>query len=167
MQTEVETLLAAARAELGGMGTADAEAVAARTNAQCAGLAAERGIELRIAGPRTPLRIGLDEDAADRVLAPLVENACRYAKRRVEVVIRANGESVEYVVVDDGPGVAEDERELIFEPGRRGSAGAAAANGAAGAGLGLALARRLARAVDGEVTYAAADSAFVFQAPRV
>jgi signal transduction histidine kinase len=167
LQQTLETLLASARAETGGMGTADAEAVAARVKAACAPVAAERGIELRVAGPRSPLRIGMDEAAAERVLAPLVENACRYAARRVDVVVRANGDTVEYVVADDGPGVAEEETELIFEPGRRGSAGAAAGNGAAGAGLGLALARRLARAADGEVTYVAAESGFLFQAPRV
>jgi signal transduction histidine kinase len=43
-------------------------------------------------------------------------------------------------VSDDGPGIGDDERERIFEPGYRGSA---ARNGT-GAGLGLALARRLA-----------------------
>jgi len=53
-----------------------------------------------------------------------------------------------YVVEDDGPGVTEEERERIFEPGVRG----AAANGADGAGLGLALARRLARGASGDVT---------------
>ena len=41
------------------------------------------------------------------------------------------------------------ERERIFEPGVRGAAAAKDGNG--GAGLGLALARRLARSVDGEV----------------
>jgi signal transduction histidine kinase len=50
-------------------------------------------------------------------------------------------------VEDDGPGVRAAEREAIFQPGRRGSA----ADGVAGAGLGLALARRLARSVRGEV----------------
>jgi signal transduction histidine kinase len=53
-----------------------------------------------------------------------------------------------YLVEDDGPGVTEEEREAIFEPGIRGSTGRG--NGA-GAGLGLALARRLARSASGEV----------------
>jgi signal transduction histidine kinase len=52
-------------------------------------------------------------------------------------------------VHDDGPRVAQDERESIFEPGNRGQAGRR--DGTAGAGLGLALARRLARAAAGEV----------------
>ena len=44
-------------------------------------------------------------------------------------------------VSDDGAGIAEDERERIFEPGYRGRA---SAGNERGAGLGLALARRLA-----------------------
>jgi signal transduction histidine kinase len=51
-------------------------------------------------------------------------------------------------VLDDGPGVSAEELETVFDPGTRGSA----ANGERGAGLGLALARRLARSAGGEVT---------------
>ena len=77
--------------------------------------------------------------------------------------------SVVYAIEDDGPGVSEAERERIFEPGVRGSAGER--NDDAGAGLGLSLARRLARSVDGEV-YAATPTAagggrFVIRLPAV
>ncbi len=51
--------------------------------------------------------------------------------------------------MDDGPGVADDEGDRIFEPGVRGRVGEA--NGDTGAGHGLALARRLARSVTGDV----------------
>jgi len=57
-----------------------------------------------------------------------------------------------YAVEDDGPGVGENEREQIFEPGRRGRVGSRETNGA---GLGLALARRLARSASGDVEAAA------------
>jgi signal transduction histidine kinase len=55
------------------------------------------------------------------------------------------------VVEDDGPGVTEDEKERIFEPGVRGSAAGVERNVPRGAGLGLSLARRLARAASGDV----------------
>jgi signal transduction histidine kinase len=55
--------------------------------------------------------------------------------------------------------VAADEREAIFEPGRRGSGA-----GREGAGLGLALARRLARAVGGDVVAEAAARGACFTA---
>jgi signal transduction histidine kinase len=48
---------------------------------------------------------------------------------------------------DDGPGIPEELRDAVFEPGQTGTAGD-------GAGLGLALARRLARATGGEVEVA-------------
>ena len=63
---------------------------------------------------------------------------------------------------DDGPGVADAERERIFEPGVRGRA----ANGT-GAGLGLALARRLAQSVAGDIEAVpdAAGGRFVIRLP--
>jgi len=150
----VEALLAAAQHEaVGTRGTADAYAVAADTVEACAGLAAERAVEVSAKRPPTPVRVGVDEDFAERILQPIVENACRYARERVGISIVRAGSRVTYVVEDDGPGVALDEREAIFDPGVRGSAGSA--NG--GAGLGLALARRLARSASGDIQAAAAE----------
>jgi len=71
---------------------------------------------------------------------------------------------VEFRVVDDGPGVDVAEREGIFEPGIRGSAASNGVPDDAGAGLGLALARRLARAVGGDVEYAGNSGGAVFVA---
>jgi signal transduction histidine kinase len=50
-------------------------------------------------------------------------------------------------VRDDGPGVADSDRERVFEPGWRSEP----ADGHDGAGLGLALARRLVHAAGGEL----------------
>jgi two-component system sensor histidine kinase TctE len=52
-------------------------------------------------------------------------------------------------VLDAGPGLAEDEFDLVFERFHRGRAGRA---GGTGTGLGLAIARELAREWGGEVT---------------
>jgi signal transduction histidine kinase len=164
LQRILDTLLAAERATLDPLGVAEAAEVAERARAACASLAAERGVEVGVQDGRT-LRVGIDAEIAERVLAPLVENACRYARTRVLIAVREGGDSVEYVVSDDGPGVLETETEAIFEPGTRGSA-AKAGDEQQGAGLGLALARRLAHAVDGDVVYSQPDRAFVFRAPR-
>jgi signal transduction histidine kinase len=95
-----------------------------------------------------PLRAGAEAQLLERLLAPLVDNACRYAATEVVIAVGGAGASVVYEVSDDGPGVAEDERERIFEPAVRGSAGTALRSGT---GLGLALARRLADAAGGSV----------------
>ena len=102
------------------------------------------------APPAQPLRLGLDADLAERILQPVVENACRYGRSRVRIRLERDSARIAYLVEDDGPGVSPDEREAIFEPGVRGLAGRAS-NGAGGAGLGLALARRLARSASGEI----------------
>jgi|tagenome__1003787_1003787.scaffolds.fasta_scaffold20981274_3 two-component system OmpR family sensor kinase len=166
LERTLETLLAAERAEIDPLGVAEAAEVAERARAACAQLAAERGVHVGLRDGRA-LRLGVDAEIAERVLAPLVENACRYARRSVIIEVRDGGERIEYVVSDDGPGVRADEREQIFDPGTRGSAARLnGSEGGSGAGLGLSLARRLARAVDGDVVYSPGEGAFVFSAPR-
>jgi signal transduction histidine kinase len=146
----VDALVAAARYEAGGeRGSADAYVVAQGAAAACGGLADERQVKLEVTTSTRPLRVGLDADLAERILQPILENACRYGASSVRVSIGGENSSVVYTVEDDGPGVAEDEGERIFEPGVRGHA--RRANGEPGAGLGLALARRLARSAEGDV----------------
>jgi signal transduction histidine kinase len=146
----VEALVTAARYEAGGdRGTADAQAIAAAVAGILTGLADEQHVKLEIVEPRQGLRVGIDADLAERILQPVVENACRYGSSRVRVTITRDGSALRYAVEDDGPGVMEDDRERIFEPGIRGSA--AQTNGHSGSGLGLSLARRLARSVHGDI----------------
>jgi two-component system heavy metal sensor histidine kinase CusS len=87
---------------------------------------------------------GIDGDVLERVLAPLVDNALRYAATSVRLTI---GPGPTVRVGDDGPGLAPELLEEVFEPGRRG----VPADGHPGAGLGLALSRRLARTAGGDV----------------
>lgn len=94
------------------------------------------------------LGVGVDAPILERILAPILENAYRYADRQVIIRAHRPGDSVVIEIGDDGPGVPTDVREVVFEPGRRGSNG----DDHDGAGLGLALARRLARAAAGDVS---------------
>jgi signal transduction histidine kinase len=80
----------------------------------------------------------------------------------VKLEAAADPTAVEFRVIDDGPGIDPADRERIFEPGERGAA--SGADGDGGAGLGLPLARRLARAVDGDVDYLESASETVFRA---
>lgn len=144
----VDTLVAAARVEAGGpRGTTDANEVVNEVVEACRPLAERHGIALAAVETAGNVRVGLDADLAERILQPVVENACNYGTRTVEIAVERRGAHVVFSVEDDGPGIGDAERETIFEPGRRGSAAAATP----GAGLGLALARRLARSASGDI----------------
>jgi signal transduction histidine kinase len=162
----IDVFIAAARHEAGhDSGTADAFDVAAEAAAGCAELASARALDVKVKPPVAPIRVGIDAELAVRILQPLLDNACRHGARAVDVRIdRANG-AVRYTIDDDGPGVAAGERERIFEPGIRGGAAASTSDGA---GLGLALARRLARSVSGEVVAAERQDGarFIVTLPR-
>ena len=82
----------------------------------------------------------------ERALDALIENALRYSPAGQTVVIAAGPHRIE--VHDRGPGVSADERELVFERFGRGSAGIASSPGS---GLGLPIARELAREWGGDV----------------
>ena len=92
----------------------------------------------------------VDGGLLERVVANLVENAERYAPIDTPVRVSAAcvGRDLVVTVVDRGPGVAADDRERIFDSFQRlGDAPAGS-----GIGLGLAVARGLARALGGDVT---------------
>ncbi len=163
----VDTLVAAARQDAtNGGGRSDARAAVWRAVEGCGATAAEAGLALEVDAPGAPVRVGVDADIVERILQPIIENACRYGRTRVDVgVARVDGH-VEVSVRDDGPGVSDEERDRIFEPGVRGSAGHGDAE--RGAGLGLALSRRLARAAGGEVlaTGEGGGGSFAIRLPR-
>jgi signal transduction histidine kinase len=94
------------------------------------------------------VRVGVDADVVERILAPLIENACRHAASSVVVSITREGTSAVIAVTDDGDGVDAADLERIFQPGVR----LAPRDDAGTAGLGLALARRLATAAGGSIT---------------
>jgi two-component system sensor histidine kinase GlrK len=99
-------------------------------------------------------------------LTNLAANAVRHTRRGTHVTLRARAtEDVFRFEVDDaGPGVAEAERDRIFEPFVRGDDGAGR-----GAGLGLYIAREVARAHGGRIGVEAADEGgarFWIEVPR-
>jgi two-component system heavy metal sensor histidine kinase CusS len=105
--------------------------------------------------PSTPAIRVLSGDGApvvpaaivERILSPLLDNACRYAVREVTLACRQTADAVVVSVSDDGPGVPDDLAAAIFQAGWR----ADPTDGHAGVGLGLPLARRLARSAGGDV----------------
>jgi two-component system, OmpR family, sensor kinase len=113
--------------------------------------AAERDQRLRATGAGEGAAWMSREDA-DRILDALVENALAYspAGTEVEVVVLPNGLEVR----DRGPGLAAGEEEQVFERFHRGGAGR---RGVPGTGLGLPIARELARRWGGDVTLSRRD----------
>ncbi|MEG9224914.1 sensor histidine kinase [Aeromicrobium sp. Sec7.5] len=95
------------------------------------------------------IAVGLPDAAAPlalatRALAPVVDNAMTHASTSVTITATTHDRRVEISVTDDGPGVGAAGVADVFAPGARGG-------DSAGAGLGLALARRVARSLGGDV----------------
>lgn len=109
-------------------------------------------IELRTKGNlRLPVRPG----AVARCLDNLLGNAMRYATR-VVVDASRRGRFIEVIIDDDGPGIAEDQREDVFKPFFRLERSRNPHTG--GVGLGLAIARDVARSHGGDITLAESPS---------
>ena len=90
-----------------------------------------------------------DAKSLHRVIENLIANASRYAQSRVAVCIEANDTHVALHVDDDGPGIPVADRERALERWVRLDADRSRDRG--GAGLGLAIARDIARAHAGDV----------------
>jgi two-component system sensor histidine kinase KdpD len=88
-----------------------------------------------------------DPGLLERVLANLFSNALRYspAGRPPELHAFIDGNAVRLEVVDHGPGVPDEQKELIFEPFER------VGDRHPGVGLGLAVARGFAEAMGGRI----------------
>lgn len=91
----------------------------------------------------------LDMRLMERVLDNLVNNAMRYSNMKVQVSLTQRNGRATLTVDDDGPGIADDARERIFEPFVRLDPSRDRATG--GCGLGLAIVHSIAQAMSGEV----------------
>jgi signal transduction histidine kinase len=144
----LETLMAAARAEAQlDVGRSEVGGVLDRVAENWAPALAERQLELEVRHPAGPMMAGVDAEVVERIVAPLIDNALRYARSHILLSAVARDSAIVLSVTDDGLGVGADARAHVFEPGR-----VAGVNGHGGAGLGLSLARRLALAIGGDVT---------------
>jgi signal transduction histidine kinase len=94
-----------------------------------------------------------DVQSVERIVYNLVDNACKYAADapdgRVYLGVRRGAGCVEIEVSDHGPGVRAEDEARLFDPFYRGSSAADASS--PGLGLGLALARGLARQLGGDL----------------
>ena len=115
------------------------------------GAAAGREVRFEVGNAAAAVR-GRARDL-ERLFCNLFENAIRHSPigGLVRILVHHEGERVLVRVIDAGAGVAAEERERIFEPFYRSSA----SYGSPGYGLGLAIARKVARAHGGDLSAAA------------
>ncbi len=92
----------------------------------------------------------LDMRLMERVLDNLINNAMRYSQSKIQVSLTLNGSLACLRVEDDGPGIAESERERVFEPFVRLDPSRDRATG--GCGLGLAIVHSIAVAMGGHAS---------------
>ena len=83
-----------------------------------------------------------------RIVVNLLDNAARYGESAIDVRVTMSDGMAELTVDDDGPGIAPDQRELVFERFVRLDEGRARNDG--GTGLGLAIVRAIARRHGGD-----------------
>jgi signal transduction histidine kinase len=100
-----------------------------------------------------PVTLHGDARLLRRMIRNLLDNARRHGAPPIELRVGRRGDGAEISVRDHGPGVAERERERVFEPFYRHTN----ARQGSGAGLGLALVRQIARRHGGEATVEPAD----------
>jgi signal transduction histidine kinase len=89
-----------------------------------------------------------DAELADQILLNLLKNAIEALAPGGRISLRTGHEDSQAFVeiADDGPGLPPETRNQLFQP-------FVTSKGAAGTGLGLAVSRRLARALGGELAY--------------
>ncbi len=144
MRRLVDAYLDFARGEAGeAMRSVPAAKLVARLQARAQRHRQAVTFDVRADGERLTVRAM----AVERMLANLVDNAVKHAEH-VRVTLAVGRDHAEFLVDDDGPGVAEADRERVFEPFYRGD-GSRRAEG--GVGMGLTIARDVALAHGGGI----------------
>lgn len=110
-------------------------------------LALARRMELSLDAPDT-LEWPVDAAAFHSIVINLLENSLRYVPPGgcVQVGLRSDGADLVLWIADDGPGIAPDQRQHIFERFYRGRG-----HDCPGSGLGLAIVRQACARLGGEV----------------
>jgi len=147
----IDKLSSSAQMRRGSLPTEPANDVSAAMNeivTRAGGESLENGAAL-LAGDIPPVSVA-NASVVTRVLAAVIENAVRYGGEggavRIETLVDDN--RAEFCVIDNGPGITDDEHRRIGEPFYRG----VASFGSHGAGLGLHIARQQIESIDGTLT---------------
>jgi signal transduction histidine kinase len=172
----VENVLAYARLERGGLGNrihpVRGEELLKLATGRLSERARDAGLALSVSADAgmSQATVLCDSSAVEQILFNLVDNACKYAVRgenqALEIEARSAAGRMELLVRDHGPGISAEQRRRLFQPFRKSAD--EAARSAPGVGLGLALSRRLARDMGGDLQFdpqTTTGAAFVLSLP--
>ena len=109
--------------------------------------AEEQSVTIETIGAGESVMAGGEERGTVQILVNLLGNAVRHSPSggSIALIIERRGEMVSATVADEGPGIAEADQQRIFERYER------VGDAPGGIGLGLAISRRLARSMGGDI----------------
>lgn len=107
----------------------------------------ERAVHIELVGAEQPLPATGEAQGVVQILVNLIGNAVRHSPERgtVAVIAERRDSQIAVTIADEGPGIAEVDQERIFERYER------IGDTPGGIGLGLAISRRLARSMGGDI----------------
>lgn len=123
----------------------------------------DQPVELEVRGEES--RVYADPRRTRQIIRNLVSNAIRYGGEQILIRVEPTGDRVELRVCDSGTAIPQQELERIFKPFETGTG----ERHPKSVGLGLSVARKLARLMEGDLTYRYVDgySCFVLSLPSV
>jgi signal transduction histidine kinase len=108
----------------------------------------ERGLSIQIRAGAAPVVFRGEEQDLQEMLGNLLDNACKWAAKRIEVSVSGDAQCLLLTVDDDGPGISMDARSRVLNRGER------IDEQVPGSGLGLAIVDDLSRLYGGRLELA-------------
>lgn len=147
----IEDLLVAARADVGTL-TVVPELIdlGDQVRTVVRGCACAKEVRDAITLEVEPSQAFADPTRVRQIIRNLLTNAIRYGGERIFVIVRSGEGRATVCVCDDGQGIREDERPLVFEAYRQGHTDTPVSGSV---GLGLSVSRHLAQLMGGDLAY--------------